>query len=158
MPRIELITVIEAPAEVVFNLSRSIDFHQDSVPNSKERAIDGRVTGLIELGEFVTWEAVHFGVKQKLTSKIVSMEAPHRFRDSMVHGAFKRFDHDHIFEAVGANTTKMVDLFDYDSPLGLLGQIADKLFLENYMSNLLTGRNKYLKTYSENGKWKQYIK
>ena len=158
MPRIELTTEIQAPIEVVFDLSRSIDFHQDSLPDSKEKAIAGKTSGLIELGESVTWEAVHFGIKQKLTSKIVSMDRPRKFRDSMVQGAFKAFDHDHLFEGHSEIKTKMIDIFDYTSPLGILGRIADELFLEQYMINLLEGRNQHLKDFAESNEWELYLK
>ena len=69
MPRIILRTEVNAPAERCFNLSRSIDFHQHSTAHTQERAIAGKTTGLIELGETVTWRAKHVGVWLELTPK-----------------------------------------------------------------------------------------
>jgi hypothetical protein len=43
----------------------------------------------------------------------------------------------------------MVDCFDYASPLGLLGRLADGLFLRRYMTTLLRERNAYLKRAAE---------
>lgn len=149
MPRIEVITEIDAFIERVFDYSRSIDTHQKSQTRHGEVAIAGRTSGLIEAGEEVTWEATHFGIKQRLTSRIVSMERPHHFRDSMVNGAFKRFDHDHFFEAISNRRTRMRDVFDYDSPLGPLGAIADFLFLVRYMRGLLLERNAVIKMLAE---------
>ncbi len=151
MPLITLTTEIEAPREIVFDLARSIDFHQESVSHTDEKAVGGVVEGLIELNESVTWEANHFGIKQRLESKIVSMERPKSFRDSMVSGAFKGFDHDHIFEKISESRTKMVDVFNYTCPLGILGAIADHVFLRNYMEKLLTQRNDHLKNCAESG-------
>jgi hypothetical protein len=37
-----------------------------------------------------------------------------------------------------------VDTFDYTSPLGPLGRLADRLFLVRYMTRLLRERNAYL--------------
>ena len=149
MPKIEVITEVEAPIERVFDLSRSIEVHEQGQMTKKEKAIAGKISGLIEKGESVTWEAVHFGIKQRLTSKVVEMEKPVYFRDSMVSGAFKRFDHDHIFESKGNGMTRMIDVFDYTSPLGILGRIADNLFLENYMTKLLRERNSEIKNIAE---------
>jgi len=59
LPVIKLETFIKAKAEIVFDLSRSIDLHVDSTTQSNERAIDGVRSGLICLGETVTWEAKH---------------------------------------------------------------------------------------------------
>ena len=62
MPTIELETQIKSDLETCFDLSGSIDLHQISTAKTNERAIDGRTMGLINLNEFVTWEATHFGI------------------------------------------------------------------------------------------------
>lgn len=156
MPKIELETLINAPIERVFDLSRSIDLHADSMSHTNEKAIAGVTQGLINLGETVTWEATHFGIRQTLTSKITVCERPLKFSDTMVSGAFKRFDHDHFFEEISGKTL-VRDVFDYDSPLGILGNIADFLFLENYMKNLLTARNEMIKRVAESEDWRKFI-
>jgi hypothetical protein len=43
----------------------------------------------------------------------------------------------------------MIDLFDYTSPFGVLGKIADKTFLYTYMEQLLTKRNLCIKQTAE---------
>ncbi|WP_232699501.1 SRPBCC family protein [Brevibacillus daliensis] len=148
MPIIKSELVIKAPPQVCFDLARSIDIHMQSTSETSERAIGGRISGLIELGETVTWEAVHFGVRQQLTAKITEMEAPYRFVDEMVAGAFKRFYHVHEFTPT-ENGTIMVDIFDYTSPYGLIGRFADLLFLEKYMERFLLTRNLYIKKLAE---------
>ncbi|NOV01154.1 SRPBCC family protein [Paenibacillus planticolens] len=148
MPTIRIELLINAPVETVFDLARSIDIHAKSTAQTKERPVAGRTSGLIELGETVTWEAVHFGIKQKLTAKITEMERPHRFVDEQVGGAFKHFRHTHEFTAVH-NGTRMIDIFTYTSPLGVLGRLADQWFLEAYMHNFLLQRNMYIKTVAE---------
>ena len=156
MPIIKIEMKIDAPIQRVFDLARCIDLHTVSMSNSKEKAVAGKTKGLINKDETVTWEAIHFGIKQKLTSKITIFERPHRFRDSMVKGTFKRFDHDHFFETKNSQTI-MKDVFDYDSPLGFLGNIADALFLENYMTELLESRSALIKTVAESDDWRKYI-
>lgn len=156
MPRIELESRIKAPIEVVFDLARSIDLHVESTSQTNEQAVAGCTTGLIGLGEEVTWEATHFGIRQRLTTKIVQFERPFHFRDSMVSGAFRRFDHDHYFE-FAAGQTMMRDVFDYTSPLGVLGHAADTLFLKRYMVNLLETRNRLIKSVAESGKAETFL-
>tara|TARA_B100000508_G_scaffold138070_1_gene133532 strand:+ start:653 stop:1129 length:477 start_codon:yes stop_codon:yes gene_type:complete len=156
MPRIELITEIKASVEVVFDLSRSIDLHKISTEHTNETAIDGKTSGLIEMGEFVTWRAKHFGVYQKLTSKITEYNRPTLFVDEMVQGTFKSFRHEHHFEQTHEGTL-MTDYFDYVSPLGWLGKLADNLFLKKYMTNLLEKRNKVVKSFAESGRYKEVI-
>lgn len=158
VPVIELETRINAPVDVVFDLSRSIDLHVKSTAQTNERAVAGCTRGLISLGEYVTWEATHFGVRQKLTTRITQYDRPRHFRDSMVRGAFRRFDHDHVFETEGAGTTLMKDVFDYSSPFGVLGHVADALFLKRYMTRLLRMRNDLVKSVSESGEADLFIK
>jgi ligand-binding SRPBCC domain-containing protein len=156
MPKIELTTIIAAPPERVFDLARSIDLHKRGAAASGERAVAGVTSGLIGLGQEVTWRAKHFGVWQSLTSRITLFEPPARFRDSMVRGAFRRFDHDHFF-APCPEGTRMGDVFDYTSPLGILGRAADALFLERYLRSFLAERNRVLKEAAESQEWRDYL-
>jgi ligand-binding SRPBCC domain-containing protein len=157
VPIIELITHVAAPIERSFDLSRSIDLHQHSLGSSGERAVAGVTTGLIGLGESVTWEATHFGVRQRLTSRIAAFERPRHFRDSMVAGAFRRIDHDHWFVSDGAGGTVMRDVFDFEAPLGLFGRIAEATFLTRYMRRLLAERNAVVKRVAESEEWRAYL-
>ena len=149
MPRIEIETVIEAPIGRVFDLSRDIDLHQQSQASHGERAISGRTSGLIEQGEEVTWEATHFGLRQRLTSRIVEMRRPSYFRDSQVKGAFKRFDHDHLFEELPDNRTLAREVFDYTAPFGPIGRLVDVLVLRRYMRKLILERSAAVKRCAE---------
>lgn len=157
MPTILLTTEINAPIETCFDLSRSIDLHAYSMEHTKESAVAGKRNGLIELNETVTWQAKHFGITQFLTSKITNYNKPFIFTDEQTKGIFNSFKHDHIFESKDGKTI-MKDVFDYQSPLGLLGKIADFLFLKRYMKNLLITRNKIIKDYAESDKWTSILK
>jgi len=157
MPTIELTTVIGAPVERVFDLSRSIDLHMDSTARTGERAIGGVVTGLIGLNEEVTWRARHFGIWQELTSRITALERPNYFRDSQVRGAFARFDHDHYFEELSPDQTIMRDRFDFNSPFVPLGVLVDSLILTRYLRALLIERNRVIKEAAAGERWRKYL-
>jgi ligand-binding SRPBCC domain-containing protein len=148
LPIIRIETFIAAPREVCFDLARDVDAHLRSTANTNERVAGGTMTGLLELGDTVTWEAVHLGVRQRLTSKMTRVERPHLFEDCMVKGAFASFAHLHEFVEESGGT-RMIDVFDYRSPLGVLGKLADRLFLERYMRRLLTVRAASLKQDAE---------
>lgn len=145
---IELSTIINAPVKVCFDLSRSIDLHMESTKHTGEKAIAGRTSGLIERGEMVTWRAKHFGVWQNLTSKITEFKSPDYFTDEMVSGAFKSFRHEHHFSETGGYTL-MKDIFVFESPLGILGWLANRLILKKYMTSLLKKRNHVIKQTAE---------
>lgn len=148
MTRIEIITEISAPIELVFDLARDLDLHQKSTSKTKEKIVAGRSTGLVELGDEITFEATHFGVKQRLSSKIIEFEAPHKFVDQMTKGAFKSLKHLHEFSE-SSNGTVMRDVLIIEAPLGPLGLLAEKLFLAAYMRRFLQERNAFLKQFAE---------
>ena len=159
MPIIELSTLVEAPIERVFDLARSLDLHMVSTARTGERAIGGVTSGLLGANQEVTWRAKHLGVWQHLTSRMTAFEPPRHFRDSMVRGAFARFDHDHYFERTGPDAahTRMRDVFNFASPLGPLGRVADRLFLTRYMRGFLEERNRLLRETAEGPHWKSYL-
>ena len=156
MPVIEIEIEVNAPIERVFDLARCIDLHEETMSRTNEKAIGGVTKGLIGLGETVTWQATHFGVRQRLTSKITKYERPFYFQDAMIKGAFERFTHDHFFEQKDKKVL-MRDRFDYLSPLRIFGKIADALFLEKYMRNLLTERNLLIKRIAESEDWRRFL-
>lgn len=127
----------------LFDLSRSIDAHKDSMARSREEAVAGVTSGLISLGEEVTWRAWHFGLPLRMTSRITEMQAPHYFVDEQVRGPFRRFRHVHEFRADPAGTV-MVDRIEFAAPFGLLGRLAEKLFLARYLRRLIEMRNQHL--------------
>jgi ligand-binding SRPBCC domain-containing protein len=156
MPIIRIKTLIDAKKSIVFDLSRSIDLHKISTQHTNEEAIAGITKGLIALNQSVTWRAKHFGVYQKLSSKITAFDAPNYFVDEMQNGIFKRFKHEHIFETQ-KNQTLMIDVFDYTAPLGVLGLVADILFLKSYLNSMLIKRNDTIKAFAESERWKEVL-
>lgn len=144
MATIHLTTSIHAPINACFDAARSVDAHLSSAIGTNEKVIAGRMTGLFEAGDIVTWEARHLGIRQRLTVEISRMIEPTFFEDKMLKGAFKSMRHEHHF-AEGNGFTMMTDLFQYETPFGILGALFDKLYLESYMRRFLQKRNLHLK-------------
>jgi ligand-binding SRPBCC domain-containing protein len=150
MPVVCVTTRIRAPIDHCFDLARSVEIHLRSTAKTQETAVGGVTQGLVGPNDQVTWEVTHFGIRQRLTSRITVWDRPNHFRDSLVHGAFKSFDHDHFFEHDQGVTT-MKDRFEYKSPLGWLGRLADVLFLKRYMFRLLQTRAEVIRLAAETG-------
>jgi ligand-binding SRPBCC domain-containing protein len=143
MPTIILTTTVNAPIEKVFDLARSIDLHQQSMAHTHEKAVGGKLSGLINKNEIVTWEARHLFMMRKLTSKIVEMTSPSYFKDVMIEGDFSVMEHDHYFKSIDTGT-QMKDVFFFKVPYGLIGMLAG-IFLKHYLSELLKKRNHIIK-------------
>jgi ligand-binding SRPBCC domain-containing protein len=142
---IQLETVIHAPIQDCFDVSLSVDAHTASMAASGERVVGGVSTGLMSLGDTVTWRARHFGIPFRMTSMITSYDRPARFIDEQQTGPFRRWQHEHRFAALGDRETLMIDEVDFRSPVGPIGRAVDHLILQRYMSQLLRGRNRWIK-------------
>ena len=156
MAKIYLETIINAPIERVFDLARSIDLHKLSTRGTNEEAIAGRMSGLINLDETVTWKAKHLGIVQKLTVKVTEYDRPNLFVDKMIKGAFATMQHIHTFHEINGST-KMTDLFEFSSPFGFIGRLADKFYLKSYMTKFIKTRNQELKSIAESDNWRHLI-
>lgn len=148
MATLRLLTEIAAPAEVCFDLSRSIDLHIESMAASRERAVAGVTSGFISGGERVTWEARHLGRRWRVTSLISEFDRPWRFVDEMEPGGpFSHFRHEHIFEPT-EHRTRMTDVIEFSTrcgPFALLGDIAAGA----YLKRLIVIRNGVIRSRAE---------
>ena len=153
------LTIIHAPIESCFDLARSVEVHLAGNIHSGEQAVatEGRTSGLLELGERVTWRAKHFGVWHKLTSEITQMDRPAHFQDAVVRGIFPYMRHDHYFRTLSPTETEMRDVFVFAAPLPVLGLLAEFAFLRRHMRNLLRERNAVIQQIAESGEWRQYL-
>jgi ligand-binding SRPBCC domain-containing protein len=102
-------------------------------------------TGLIGLGDEVTWKARHFGLRLSLTSRVTEFESPLRFVDEQTKGPFRRFRHEHVFESTASGSV-MTDRVSFTAPLGVLGRLVETLVLKRYLTRLIEERGRFLAT------------
>src|ERR1035441_7772538 len=140
--------------ERCFDLARSVEVHLAGNVHSGESAVatDGVTSGLVGLGQRVTWRAKHFGVWHNLTSEITVMDRPAYFQDTMIQGVFRLMKHDHFFRPLSPGETEMKDAFCFAAPLPVLGRLAEIAFLGHYMQALLRERNAAVKEIAESSK------
>ena len=156
MPLIHLTTFIAAPVERVFDLSRSITLHKQSMNKYSEKPIAGITSGLINLNETVTWQAKHLFKNRTLKVGITSLLRPFSFIDEQVEGDFEKMKHEHYFKPCD-NGTIMIDQFFFEPPYGILGKWASRLLLIGYMQKLLEERNKVIKAVAETNQWRLFL-
>lgn len=149
MALIEVETEINADIQTCFDLARDVDFYQESIKNSKEIPIDGKISGLVDLNDHIVWEAKHLGFVRHLTLKVTEFNNPSLFVDEMIDGEYKSYRHEHVFKKNG-NKSIMIDKFYFESPYGIIGKLVDWVFLKKYLTKMLKKRNKILKDKVEN--------
>ncbi|MEC0240363.1 SRPBCC family protein [Paenibacillus dokdonensis] len=146
---VETEILIDMPIDACFDLARDITVHTQTVwKHTREKAIGGTTEGMISDEGVVTFQATHFLIRQKLTSKVAQYKRPYYFVDVMLKGAFKSLRHEHIFEEVNQKTL-MKDKLIFEAPFGIIGWITERLILKKYMRSFLEHRNNQLKLMAE---------
>lgn len=153
MPVIHITTFIAAPVEVVFDLSRHISLHKESMADYGEEAVAGTRMGLIEKEETVTWKAKHFFKTRLLRVKITEMKKFEMFTDEQLDGDFKVMKHEHHFKPC-ENGTIMINIFYYEAPAGFVGYLLNSFYLGRYLHRLLEQHIDLIKKTAESGRWK----
>jgi ligand-binding SRPBCC domain-containing protein len=147
--RVVVTTDIRAPIERCFDLARDVDVHCRTSAFTSERAVPpGRTSGRLERGDTVTFEGRHFGLRLRLSARIVEMERPTRFVDEAVSGPFVSLRHAHDFTA-SDGVTRMIDTIEWTAPLGVLGALADAVFLQRHLRRFLARKQTALKAIAE---------
>ncbi len=159
MVTLEEVTIVRAPIERCFDLSRSVEVHLFANVHWGESAVatGGLTSGLVGLGERVTWRARHFGVRQMLTSEVTAYRYPEYFQVTMIRGAFRSMVDDHLFREIAPGVTEMRDVFRFAAPFGILGRMVEIAVLRRYMQDLLRERNSVVKEIAETEAWREYL-
>ncbi|MDQ2770719.1 MAG: hypothetical protein M3Y54_09480 [Bacteroidota bacterium] len=86
MARIELEMLVHAPPTACYALALNVQAHLESTSQTGERLVAGPASSQPALGDVVTWEARHFGIRQRLRVRITAASPPHHFSDELVQG------------------------------------------------------------------------
>jgi ligand-binding SRPBCC domain-containing protein len=147
--RVEVVTLIRATPETVFDLELDADVHVASMTGSGETAVTSTGRAALGLGDEVTFSARHFGISWRLVGRVTEYDRPRRFVDEQVSGPFRQMRHEHVFEAVDERTTRMTDRMSFAAPLGLPGAVVGRVVLRPYLRRLLRQRAGYVRSLAE---------
>jgi len=137
-----------------FRLARSVDLQRTA--NGSEGPIDGPTSGLMGLGDHVTWKrSLFFGSSDYQTS--ISALRPHSyFREVMVAGPFTSYEHDRHFAPLN-DGTRIREEIRFVAPYGWLGRIAVRFFLRKRIVRLLGRQSAMVKQVAESEEWHTYL-
>lgn len=144
MPQIERTVEVHAPLGRVFAFVTDIRNHSRvAPPETQEELLDAGDTPL-RVGTIVRLRARYGGIRWTLTSRITAFDPPGPlhpdtayFRDEQVQGPFALWRHDHWFAATSDGGTRLTDRFTYAAPLGPLGRIAERIWLNDRLRRLM---------------------
>ncbi len=144
---------VHAPIARCFALSTSVEVVHRELHMTP---VEGRTSGLVQSGDYIRWEGMQLGFWNYHVSKIYDFESPFYFRDRMISGRFKRFEHDHRLTP-SPDGTLLNDEIRFDMPFGLLGHAVGALILEPHVTKLLHRRFRLIKRLAEGEGWRNYV-
>jgi ligand-binding SRPBCC domain-containing protein len=145
---------VTAPIERCFLLSTSLAIVQRELGM---RPVRGRTTGLVTGGDSVRWQGWQMGLPQYHESLIEAFDPPVFFRDRMIDGRFRTFEHDHRFTDHGNGMVVLADELRFTMPLGWPGEMVGRWIMVPHIRGLMGRRFRLLKRIAESEEWRQYL-
>ena len=85
------------------------------------------------------------GFSADWVTEITQIKELDHFIDDQRVGPFALWHHQHFFRDMGDGRTEMKDILHYQAPLGVLGSIADWLFVHRQVKGIFTAREEAIK-------------
>jgi ligand-binding SRPBCC domain-containing protein len=145
---------VAAPIERCFLLSTSLAIVERELGMHPVR---GKTSGLVVGGDTVRWQGWQMGMPQYHESLIEAFDPPVFFRDRMIAGRFRTFEHDHRFTDHGNGMVLLVDELRFTMPLGWLGEMVGRWIMVPHIRGLMGRRFKLLKHIAEGDEWRRYL-
>ena len=153
MARIHLTTFIAAPTERVFDLTRNLAVYKYVFNSRKEKFSSAAGTKLLSKEESVSIVAKHLGKERVTTLKITTLDRPLLLVEEQSKGDLQMYRHEHHFKPID-NGTIVIDLIDFGEPRDFVGRYLGKIYLKNYIEELVRKRNELIRSYAETEKWR----
>ncbi len=124
-----------------------------------EKIVSGRTSGLIELGEFVEFEAAHLGLVRRLCATITTFNRPQNFIDEQNKGPFRTLRHEHrfILSPDNPSITLVEDHLYIVVGWSIFGLIAERALVVPHLRKVLTQHQLNLKAALESEEWKRFL-
>ena len=111
-------------------------------PASMNFRILNQSSPIMEEGMLITYEiSPVLNIKTTWITEITKVTKHKNFIDQQVKGPYRFWHHEHKFQEVSGNLVKMTDVITYIPPFGLLGDIANQLFLKKKLNNIFKHRS-----------------
>ena len=139
--------------EQVLNVSKQEAWNFFSAPQNLEEitpkhmgfTITSTVDKKAYKGQIITYKVgILPGVKSNWVTEITQVKDQNFFIDEQRFGPYKMWHHEHWFEELQNGNTLMKDKISYKIPFGILGHLAQIIFIKNQLKTIFKHRFKTL--------------
>jgi ligand-binding SRPBCC domain-containing protein len=148
MVTIRLTTWINAPVERCFLLATSREF----AASTKTADLGGADLEGLKVNDTISWTLLG----HTYTSRVDTVRPFCFYRETMVEGLFKHFEHHHHFAPMDDGTRVRSEI-RFTARWGRVGRLLEMTVLRTAFSRMLLERNGRLKKAAESNEWQSYV-
>ena len=130
-----------ASAEQVYRFHAEPDALARLTPPWEAATVYEENGGIENIGSRVKIKLRIGPITQFWIAEHAACEPGRMFRDVMVSGPFKKWEHTHLFSADGANTSWLEDRVEYEMPLGWLGKTFGGWYARRRLARMFAWRH-----------------
>ncbi|MBS7255707.1 SRPBCC family protein [Flavobacterium branchiicola] len=139
--KIETVQYINSSVEDCWDFFSSPKNLQTITPDNMSFEIQDFDHKRMYQGQLITYTLKPLlGIKTSWVTEITVCKENEYFVDIQQFGPYKLWHHKHFFEPTEDGKTKMTDIVHYALPLGILGQIMNRLIVKNKLKSIFDYR------------------
>lgn len=139
--------VIEQPVNEVFSFFSSAENLEKITPPWLHFNIVTPTPIKMKQGSLIDYRLKLHGIPIKWRTEIEAWQPPHRFVDQQLRGPYKKWFHEHTFEALGPNRTLAKDRVHY---IPRFGSLVHKYFVRPDLEKIFGYRQEQLEKHFAN--------
>jgi ligand-binding SRPBCC domain-containing protein len=129
-------------AQALYDFHARPDALQRLTPPWENAKVVEQTGGIEDIGSRVKIQLRVGPIKQTWTAEHAACEPGHMFRDVMVSGPFRRWEHTHLFTSDGESSSFLEDRVEYEFPLGGLGKLFAGAYTRRRLARMFEYRHK----------------
>jgi len=137
--RFEALQWLPHSVETIFKFFSNPNNLEDITPELLCFKVKSMSTDTIEKGTLLDYQLKIHGIPKKWKTLIESWDPPHGFVDTQLEGPYQLWHHTHTFTALRGGTL-MKDVVLYKIPFGILGRLAEMLFVKRDLESVFSYR------------------
>ena len=131
-----------ASAEDVYRFHAEPDALERLTPPWEKARVVARTGGIEHPGSRVTLRVSVGPITQDWIAEHAACEPGKMFRDVMVSGPFRKWEHTHLFVAESKNSSWLEDRVEFELPLGWLGKMLGGRYTRRRLQRMFAWRHK----------------
>lgn len=150
MITLRLTTWVNAPVERCFLLATHAELA------STQTRVSRSTGGMLQPGDAISWQLGFSGTRHTYASRVETVRPYTYFREVMVAGIFRHFEHDHHFARMD-DGTRIRHEIRFCTRFGPAGRMLGGTILRVSLMKMLVAETTRLKRMAESEEWRRYV-